>query len=271
VADSTLTSLPTIATPDAADMLYVVESAGLPMSHKISLAQVAAVVAGDHAASHAAGGSDPITGPLALGATPAQSGALRLSSGDRITARNLGNTADVTVITFDADVLRIGDITNVAQVVTTLGNVALQVGASIPLNINQNALYPNVDGGTVLGFAGQRFLYAHLSQSLDVGNTPATTGAIRLSNNQPITARDAANTADLALLKGNAAGEAELPTRAAFTQGLTTAAPIELVETTSAVPAVNRARLWVEDNGAGKTRLMVQFATGAPIQIAIEP
>jgi hypothetical protein len=31
------------------------------------------------------------------------------------------------------------------------------------------------------------------------------------------------------------------------------------------------ARIYAEDNGAGKTRLMVQFATGVPQQIAIEP
>lgn len=36
-------------------------------------------------------------------------------------------------------------------------------------------------------------------------------------------------------------------------------------------PAANRAFLWVEDNGAGKTRLMVRFNTGASQQIAIEP
>ncbi len=35
--------------------------------------------------------------------------------------------------------------------------------------------------------------------------------------------------------------------------------------------AVNTARLYAEDDGAGKTRLMVIFNTGAAIQIAIEP
>lgn len=41
--------------------------------------------------------------------------------------------------------------------------------------------------------------------------------------------------------------------------------------TPPAAPATNDARLFLEDNGAGKTRLMVRFATGAPQQIAIEP
>lgn len=36
-------------------------------------------------------------------------------------------------------------------------------------------------------------------------------------------------------------------------------------------PAANGFRIFAEDNGSGKTRLMVQFATGAAQQIAIEP
>lgn len=41
--------------------------------------------------------------------------------------------------------------------------------------------------------------------------------------------------------------------------------------TAPAAPAANRFRIFAEDNGAGKTRLMVQFATGAAQQLAIEP
>lgn len=35
--------------------------------------------------------------------------------------------------------------------------------------------------------------------------------------------------------------------------------------------AANKACLYAEDNGSGKTRLMVQFASGTPMQIAVEP
>jgi hypothetical protein len=46
----------------------------------------------------------------------------------------------------------------------------------------------------------------------------------------------------------------------------------EYVETTApAAPATNRVRIYAEDDGAGKTRLMARFATGAAVQIAIEP
>ena len=38
-----------------------------------------------------------------------------------------------------------------------------------------------------------------------------------------------------------------------------------------AAPATNNVRIYAEDNGGGKTRLMARFATGAAVQIAIEP
>lgn len=47
---------------------------------------------------------------------------------------------------------------------------------------------------------------------------------------------------------------------------------IEMVEMTApTAPAANRVRFYAQDNGAGKTRLMARFATGAAVQIAIEP
>jgi len=42
-------------------------------------------------------------------------------------------------------------------------------------------------------------------------------------------------------------------------------------QTAPAAPSSNGYRIYAEDNGAGKTRLMVKFATGAAQQIAIEP
>jgi hypothetical protein len=41
--------------------------------------------------------------------------------------------------------------------------------------------------------------------------------------------------------------------------------------TAPAAPSANKARIYAEDDGAGKTRLMVVFPTGAAQQIAIEP
>ena len=47
---------------------------------------------------------------------------------------------------------------------------------------------------------------------------------------------------------------------------------LNLTEMTApAAPAANIVSLYAEDNGSGKTRLMARFATGAAVQIAIEP
>ena len=49
-------------------------------------------------------------------------------------------------------------------------------------------------------------------------------------------------------------------------------AGLQLVEMTApAAPDTNGVRIYAEDNGSGKTRLMALFATGAAVQIAIEP
>jgi hypothetical protein len=46
----------------------------------------------------------------------------------------------------------------------------------------------------------------------------------------------------------------------------------EMVEMTApSAPAANTVRVYAEDNGSGKTRLMARFATGVAQQIAIEP
>jgi hypothetical protein len=46
----------------------------------------------------------------------------------------------------------------------------------------------------------------------------------------------------------------------------------EMAEMTApAAPAADGVRIYAEDNGSGKTRLMALFATGAAQQIAIEP
>ncbi len=41
--------------------------------------------------------------------------------------------------------------------------------------------------------------------------------------------------------------------------------------TAPSAPAANSVRIYAEDNGAGKTRLMALFATGSAVQLGIEP
>jgi hypothetical protein len=57
-----------------------------------------------------------------------------------------------------------------------------------------------------------------------------------------------------------------------LTNGSSGGGSLQLTEQTApAAPATDNVRIYAEDNGSGKTRLMARFATGAAVQIAIEP
>lgn len=57
-----------------------------------------------------------------------------------------------------------------------------------------------------------------------------------------------------------------------LTNGSTGSSALEFREQTApSAPSTNRVRIYAEDNGSGKTRLMALFPTGAAQQIAIEP
>ena len=117
-----------------------------------------------------------------------------------------------------------------------------------------------------------------------VGVNPAQTGAVRLAHDAAIYGRNGSNTGDIRWIAGydtqlyvgegaaainvqaSVYGNHALAFRNFGMLGLAERNPV-LVET----PAADRAFLYLEDNGAGKTRLMVQFATGAAIQLAIQP
>lgn len=72
-------------------------------------------------------------------------------------------------------------------------------------------------------------------------------------------------TSDIGLKRG-AAGVLQV------SNGSTGGGSVEFVEQTApAAPSANNVRIYAEDDGAGKTRLMALFATGAAQQIAIEP
>ena len=71
-------------------------------------------------------------------------------------------------------------------------------------------------------------------------------------------------------LIGSAAGVMQLNNGSG--RGAGYGATVEMWETTApAAPATDGVRIYAEDDGAGKTRLMARFATGAAVQIAIEP
>ncbi len=134
---------------------------------------------------------------------------------------------------------------------------------------------------------------ANALTALSVGATPATVGAVRLPNAGLITARNAANAANLQIATlwsdnilylgdtgvdvlpwsgAQILGSAALPWANLFSARLVNIGYYEGTEMTApAAGAVNTGRLYFDDNGAGKTRLMCIFNTGAAQQVAIQP
>jgi hypothetical protein len=117
-----------------------------------------------------------------------------------------------------------------------------------------------------------------------VGVNPAQTGAVRLANNQPIVSRNSGNTGDIRLLKvdagdavsvGAGTGALSFDAQNVYVNGrliMYFPAKIELAESgPPAVPGATIGVVYMDNNGAGKSRLMIQFQAGPPVQIAIQP
>jgi len=210
--------------------------------------------AGLHAATHYVGGADALAGSLAatdvrVGTNPAQTGAIRLANDQEIKARNNTNTADRSLLFVDV-------------------NNDLQVNATGSSTVHVHGWALNVPDGIIA-----------------VGANSAQSGAVRVPNNQAVSGRNASNTADCVLVMiasdnslqfgGPGLSAISNQSGADFHPGrlnLTYSPYVEWGEQTApAAPVANGARMWLEDNGSGKSRLMIRFATGAAVQIAIEP
>jgi hypothetical protein len=193
---------------------------------------------------------------IAVGVNPAAQGAIRLANNATVNARNAANTADVQVFLLGAD-----------------DNLQLGFGTANGVGFGGN-LYCNAHD-----VVGARAIDA--SASVAVGANPAQSGAIRLANNQAIVGRTAANDADIpiAVLRtdgnvfvGAAEGMRVYVTQLNVIYKLELPGAIQFTESgTPGPPPGDQAALYLDDNGAGKSRLMMRFNTGSPVQIAIEP
>src|SRR5262245_8490771 len=119
---------------------------------------------------------------IAIGTNPATTGAIRLAKDTGLNWRNLTGTGDLSPIWSDGQTLYLGRDT-----------ASLFVQATSSLSATPTN---TVD----LGSTSNAWRSAYLGTSLSIGTNPATTGAIRLANNQGIRWRNSANTADLAPL-----------------------------------------------------------------------
>lgn len=175
-----------------------------------------------------------------VGQNAAQSGAIRLPNNVEIKSRNVGNTTDIRVIMLASD---------------------------NRLHMGDNSVGTNIHGGPL-----------SVDDSVAIGTTPAQSGALRLANGQSIKYRNSGNTADVDVMNldsGNNLSFALSGVGAVGFGGARTNHNKELYLTQKianpGTPGANGAFIWLQDNGSGKAQLMVRFATGAAIQLAIEP
>lgn len=127
------------------------------------------------------------------------------------------------------------------------------------------------------GSTSPRFVLAGTDRSVTLNpevNALNVIGGFRSSSDAGAVAALRSNntngTVNYFALAGSAAGVMQLNTGVGSGSG--NGAGMEMFEMTApAAPATDGVRIYAEDNGSGKTRLMARFATGAAVQIAIEP
>lgn len=134
------------------------------------------------------------------GASQATAGELRFGRGgssNGIQWHNAAGSANLPVLNIDgANQVQLGYYDNS---IILIGN-----GAG-------NTARPATDGTTTIGTGpSNRFLSAAFSSFVAVGTTVSTTGAIRLANAVAVSARNAANSADVALAQLDASNRLEL-------------------------------------------------------------
>ena len=142
------------------------------------------------------------------------------------------------------------------------------VSGRTPIRANASTGAVSIDHGlTVTG-----------SISATTGVSTGNTGSVALTipNNTGIRSADTSGTGtafiDVANLTVRNPNAAFAPIFDTFAQGVAVTGYIAGVEQAApAAPAANGYRIFAQDNGAGKTQLMVIFASGAAQQIAIEP
>ena len=126
-----------------------------------------------------------LSSSVRIGTNPASAGAIRLANNQSISWRNAANDADISI--------------------TASGGNAL--------SLNGFGIVAAGDGITELGYSNARWKNAHLSVAAYIGiaavigTNPAQSGAIRLANDQSISWRNAANTADSFQIKADDQGQ----------------------------------------------------------------
>jgi len=168
---------------------------------------------------------------VSIGTNPAASGAIRLANNTTITARNAANSGDLTLIqSFVDDGVIIG-------------------GSGVP------SVTPGTDDAIAFGLStSRRWKSVGVSQYVEVGANPSSTGVVRLPNGQSVNARNAANTGDIGLLRTNAADQVLIGATTNWTAIRTLL---------SATPTPAAGFWWMEETGSSPSRQLRLAAVGS--------
>lgn len=136
-----------------------------------------------------------------------------------------------------------------------------------------HAFYVNVSGQNPVGF-GRNSSVGGMQIFTGTAATPSDTNSMVLFSGTTVARLDSAVVLSWSGSNITQASDAGLSRTAAgivrVNNGTTGGGALELLEQTAPSGASNTARLFTQDNGAGKTQLMVIFGSGVAQQIAIE-
>ena len=244
---------------------FIVQNGGAPL---IALGNKSALVGGAYDATPLLYGNAPIevnqalnvTGSIsATGNVTANGSSMVLISGGNVGEINATAT-EVKINTSSAGlpvIIQTGSVTR-AYFSSTGLSVAGSISATTYLTVGSGTGNPSAAiNGAASGTSGGASLVVQNAGNpiVGIGNKSALLGGAydatpMLYGNAPIEVNQALN------VTGSISATS-------YVEGAEQAAP--------AAPAANGYRIFAQDNGAGKTQLMVIFASGAAQQIAIEP
>jgi hypothetical protein len=146
-------------------------------------------------------------------------------------------------------------------VLTGAGN-----GSGLWLNGSTNTTYGGANSLNVYTASGPiAFHTASVTNAISLAQSGDFKVDKKILGNNGINIGNTANNYDRAIIANSGGG-------LAITNGGSAGESLQFAEMTApAAPAANQVRIYAEDDGTGKTRLMALFATGVAQQIAIQP
>lgn len=222
------------------------------------------------AATFDASGNTIIHGTLRLGTVSSVTGQLLLanSASANLTTIRAGNAAAAITYTWPTNVGAAGSVLTDAAGNGTLSWAA--AGGSITGSDTQVLFFDGANNP-----AGDAdFTYNKTSNTLSVGAMSVTSAVTIAGGGAQLSATTLYLGSDGAKVQFGGAADATFHRVAAgvlaLTDNSTGGASFQFNEQTAPTGSANSARLYAQDNGSGKTQLMVIFGSGAGIQIAIE-